>query len=323
MAYLSKTLTKTDIIQRKVSSYGFVIVLFLIIIIMSIVAPSFLTARNIMNLLRQVSIVGITACGATFVILLGEIDLSVGSVIALAGVLYASFQFFVPVTLAVLGAIAVGWSIGLLNGWIIAKTKIASFVITLGSMAVVRGLALLYANGRPIFGLKAPARWLGTSYIGPIPLMVILFLLIVMAAAVTLKMTKIGRFIYSIGGNEEASYLAGIKVSFYKTIAFAIAGLTASFGGVLLTSRLGSGDPIAAQGYEFDVIGAVVIGGTSLKGGSGTVIGTLLGTMLLGILTNGMNLLGVNPYWQQVAKGLIIIGAVLVDKQRQKGLYSE
>lgn len=319
MANEEKTLTKSEI-QKKISSYGFVIVLVAIVVVMSLIAPSFLTTRNIMNLLRQISIVGIAACGATFVILLGEIDLSVGSIIAFAGVLFASFQFFMPVYLAVIGAVFFGWLIGLINGWIITKTKIASFVITLGSMAIIRGFALLYANGRPIFGLKESARWLGQSYIGPVPLMVILFVLIVSISAVILKMTKTGRFVYSIGGNEEASYLAGIKVSLYKTLSFGIAGLTAGFGGVLLTSRLGSGDPIAAQGYEFDVIGAVVIGGTSLKGGSGSVIGTLFGALLLGILTNGMNLLGVNPYWQQISKGFIIIVAVLIDRQRQKKL---
>jgi len=298
--------------------YGFVIVVIILMLIMAIISPVFFSSTNILNLFRQISVTGIAALGATFVILIGEIDLSVASTIALGGVFYASLQFLVPVPFAVLLTLAITMSVGFINGLITTKGDIASFAVTLGTMGAIRGFALLYANGRPIFGLHEGSRWMGMGYAGPIPLPVIFLIVAVIVAIYTLRMTRYGRHLYAVGGNEEASYLGGLNVHMIKIMAFALAGLAAGFGGVLMTSRLGSGDPIAAAGYEFDVIAAVVIGGTSLRGGIGSAQGTLLGALLMGLITNGLNLQGVNPYWQQIAKGLIIVAAVFIDRQKRR-----
>ena len=298
--------------------YGFVFVVIILMLIMAIISPVFFSATNILNLLRQISVTGIAALGATFVILIGEIDLSVASTIALGGVFYASLQFLMPVPIAVIVTLAITMTVGFINGVITTKGDIASFAVTLGTMGAIRGFALLYANGRPIFGLKESARWMGMRYAGPIPLPVIFLIIAVIVAIYTLRMTRYGRHVYAVGGNEEASYLGGLNVHLIKIMAFALAGLSAGFGGVLMTSRLGSGDPIAAAGYEFDVIASVVIGGTSLRGGVGSAQGTLLGALLMGVITNGLNLQGVNPYWQQIAKGLIIVLAVFIDRQKRR-----
>ena len=299
-------------------SYGFVIVLVLLTIAMAFTSPGFLTGRNIMNLLRQISITGIAALGATFVILIGEIDLSVASTIALGGVIFASLQFVMPVIFAMLLSLAFCTFIGVLNGLITTKAKVASFAVTLGMMGFVRGLALLYANGRPIYGFSNAARWIGRAEVGPIPIPIVLLFLTLIVTYYVLRFTRYGRQVYAVGGNEDAAFLGGINVHRVKIVAFSLASFLAGLGGIIMSARLGSGEPIAAQGYEFDVIASVVIGGTSLRGGIGTVQGTLLGALLMGVIVNGLNLQGVNPYWQQIVKGLIIVGAVIIDRQKRR-----
>ena len=298
--------------------YGFIIVLVLLTVAMALTAPGFLTSRNLLNLIRTISITGIAALGATFVILVGEIDLSVASTIALGGVIFASLQFVMPTMLAVILALALTTTVGFINGLITTKANVASFAVTLGSMAVVRGFALLYAHGRPIYGFKASARWMGARYVGPIPVAIIFLLIGLLVMIYVLRMTRFGRQVYAVGGNEDAAYLGGISVHKVKILAFSLASFLAGFGGIIMASRLGSGEPIAATGYEFDVIASVVIGGTSLKGGVGTVEGTLLGALLMGMIVNGLNLQGVNPYWQNIMKGLIIIIAVIIDQQKRR-----
>lgn len=298
--------------------YGIFVGFLIIILVLSILSDAFLTTRNLLNIVRQTSIHGIMAVGMTFVILTAGIDLSVGSILALTGVLCADFEHKgLPVLLIVVITLLVGAFLGLLNGIVITKGRVTPFVVTLGMMSIARGLALIYAGGYPISGFEKPFRYIGSGYFLKIPVPIIIFLLAIIIAAVVLRHTKLGRYTYAIGGNEETVKLSGINADRYKTAAYVISGLTSALGAVVLTARLNAGEPIAGTGYELDVIASVVIGGTSLMGGRGGVWGTLIGALLIGTINNGMNLLGVSSYWQAVVKGLIIVGAVLLDRLRE------
>jgi ribose/xylose/arabinose/galactoside ABC-type transport system permease subunit len=299
--------------------YGIVVGFLTVVLVLAILSPAFFTVTNLLNILRQTSIHGIMAVGMTFVILTAGIDLSVGSVLALTGILCAGFEhaewslfYIVAFTLII------GGFIGLVNGLIITKGKVTPFVVTLGMMSVARGLALIYSGGYPISGFGKSFRYIGAGYLFKLPLPIIIFLFTLIIASVLLQNTKLGRYIYAIGGNEETVRLSGINPDTYKTIAYVFSGLTSALGAVVLTSRLNAGEPIAGTGYELDVIASVVIGGTSLMGGRGGVWGTFIGALLIGTINNGMNLLGISSYFQLVAKGLIIIGAVLLDRLRQE-----
>ncbi|PID56072.1 ribose ABC transporter permease [candidate division KSB3 bacterium] len=271
-----------------------------------------------MNIIRQTSIHGIMAVGMTFVILTSGIDLSVGSVLALAGVLCADFEHRgLPVLIIVMLTLCAGAVLGWLNGVVITKGKVTPFVVTLGMMSIARGCALIYAGGYPISGFSKSFRYIGSGYFLKIPIPILVFAATLLIAAVLLRHTRLGRYIYAIGGNEETVKLSGIHSDLYKTAAYTISGLTAALGAVVLTARLNAGEPIAGTGYELDVIASVVIGGTSLMGGRGGVGGTLIGALLIGTINNGMNLLGISSYWQSVVKGLIIVGAVLLDRLRE------
>jgi len=281
-----------------------------------IATPYFATASNLANVVEQSAVVGIVAIGMTFVILTGGIDLSVGSVVALAGVVIGSLlQQHVSLPLALLVGLLVGVAAGIANGLMITMGKLPPFIATLGMMSVARGLALLLTDGRPISGFPDALRALATERVlgisGPVWCMLGLFAV----AHLVLTRSVLGRYIYAIGGNEEATAMSGVNVQRYKTIAYAISGLSASLCAVLLVARLNSAQPIAGIGYELDAIAAVVIGGTSLLGGSGSVVGTLIGTLILSVLRNGLNLLGVSSYLQQVTIGVVIVAAVLVDME--------
>jgi len=303
-----------SVIMRK---YGILVGFITIIIILSILSSAFLTVTNLLNILRQTSIHGIMAIGMTFVILTAGIDLSVGSILALTGVLCAGFEhagwplFFIVTVTLIIGGI-----VGFVNGFIITKGKITPFVVTLGMMSVARGLALIYAKGYPISGFGKSFRYIGAGYLFRFPFPIIIFFFTLVVAAVVLQNTKLGRYIYAIGGNEEAVQISGINSDTYKTIAYVFSGLTSALGAIVLTSRLNAGEPIAGTGYELDVIASVVIGGTSLMGGRGGVWGTFIGALIIGTINNGMNLLGISSYFQLVVKGLIIIIAVLLDRLR-------
>jgi ribose/xylose/arabinose/galactoside ABC-type transport system permease subunit len=221
----------------------------------------------------------------------------------------------VPVVLL---ALVIGMGCGLANGLFITLGRIAPFVVTLGMMSIARSLTLIYTKGYPISGFTGPFRFIGGGDIVSIPFPIIVFLLTVVVAWLILTQTRLGRYTYAIGGNEETVKLSGINSDFYKTIVYVISGITAAVSALILTSRLNSAEPVAGQGYELDVIAAVVIGGTSLNGGRGSVWGTLIGALLIGVINNGMNLLGISPYFQLLVKGLIIIGAVLLDRLRQE-----
>jgi ribose transport system permease protein len=279
-----------------------------------IATPFFATAANLTNVAEQSAIVGVIAIGMTFVILTGGIDLSVGSLVALVGVVIgAALRSGMPVFVAVLVGLVAGVAAGVVNGLMITRGPLPPFIATLGMMSVARGGALMLSDGRPISGFPDGLRVLATDRVLGVPGPVVLMLAFYFVAYVVLTRTVFGRYIYAIGGNEEATALAGINVRRWKVVVYAISGLSAGLCAMLLVARLNSAQPIAGIGYELDAIAAVVIGGTSLLGGSGSVIGTLIGALIMSVLRNGLNLLGVSSYLQQVAIGVVIIVAVLID----------
>ncbi|AKL93839.1 ribose transport system permease protein RbsC [Clostridium aceticum] len=288
-------------------------------IFMAIISEQFLTTSNLVNVARQVSINGILAVGMTFVILTGGIDLSVGSVMAFTGTIMAGMMINsgLPPTVAVIIGIALGAFIGYLNGIFVAYAKIPAIIVTLAMMEIPRGLALLYTGGYPLSGLPRSFAFIGRGYILGIPMPVVIMIIVYILAYVILNHLPLGRYIYAIGGNEEAVRLSGVKVKRYKIIAYLISGFTASISGIILTSRLMSGQPMAGVGFELDAIAAVVLGGTDIAGGRGHILGTLLGALLMGVLSNGLNLMGVSPYVQRVFKGLIILVAIYYSTRRK------
>ena len=279
-----------------------------------ILSPFFLTVDNLRNVLEQTSINAVVAVGMTFVILTGGIDLSVGSVVALSGVALATaLKAGAPLPVALLAGIAAGSAAGLVNGLLITRGKLPPFIATLGMMSVARGLTLFWTDGRPVSGFDAAFRWLATGRVLTIPVPVLITAALYLAAHFLLNRTRFGLYVYAIGGNEEATRLSGVAVRFHKTMVYVMAGLMSAIASVILTARLNSAQPIAGMMYELDAIAATVIGGTSLLGGSGTIGGTLIGALIMGVLRNGLNLLGISSFLQQVVIGLVIIAAVLVD----------
>lgn len=276
--------------------------------------PHFLTVSNLLNVLEQTSINAIIAVGMTFVIISGGIDLSVGSVVALSGIaLGQSLGAGLPVPAAIAVALVVGVSSGLANGLLVTLGRLPPFIATLGMMSVARGAALMLAEGRPISGFSEEFRILATGRVLMVPAPVIITALIYVAAHFVLGRTVFGRATYAIGGNEEAARLSGVQVRFHKTMIYGVAGLMSAAAAVVLTARLNSAQPTAGTMYELDAIAATVIGGTSLMGGEGSLVGALIGALMMGVLRNGLNLLDVSSFFQQVVIGVVIIGAVLVD----------
>lgn len=314
---------------------GPVIFLIVLVIVFAILEPAFIQPFNLFNVMRQISITGLLAIGMTFVILTGGIDLSVGSLLALSGLVCAAVAkggrgYLTAgagkggegsLILAVLAALGVGLLGGFLQGLGVTKLKVPPFVVTLGGMSVWRGLALIFSSGQPISAFKEDFRWWGTGMIGPVPVPVIIFLIFVIIAHVVLRYTQYGRYIYAVGGNPEAARLSGLNLNVLLTSVYAIVGFFCGLGGFILSARLNSAEQKAGEGYELTVIASVVIGGTSLFGGEGGVLGTLIGAVLIGVLTNGLTVMNVNPYVQRVVIGLIIVFAVWFDqfaKQRRR-----
>ncbi len=276
--------------------------------------PHFLTISNLLNVAEQATIIAIIAVGMTFVIITGGIDLSVGSVLAFAGVVMASvLHSGVPLPLALMVGLGAGLLCGLVNGLLITVGRLPPFIATLGMMSVARGAALMFTEGRPISGFSESLRSLATGEVLRVPAPVIIMIGVYVIAHFVLRRTKLGRYTYAIGGNEEAALLSGINVKLYKTMVYGLAGLLSGLAAILLTARLNSAQPIAGISYELDAIAATVIGGTSLLGGEGTVIGTLIGALIMAVLRNGLNLLGVSSFIQQIVIGTVIIVAVLID----------
>lgn len=306
---------KIDVNQfDKLRQFGTIIGLILLCAFFAILSPYFFTVSNLLNVAQQSAIIAVISVGMTFVIITAGIDLSVGSVLAFAGVTMASaLHAGLPVPLAIMIGFATGFGCGLINGMLISFGKLPPFIATLGMMSIARGAALWYTDGRPISGFDDGFRFLATGEIFHIPVAVIIMILVYFIAHFVLTKTKLGRYTYAIGGNEEAAILSGINVKLYKNIIYGIAGLLSALGAVLLTARLNSAQPIAGIMYELDAIAATVIGGTSLMGGQGTVVGTLIGALIIGVLRNGLNLLGVSSFIQQIVIGSVIIGAILLD----------
>jgi ribose/xylose/arabinose/galactoside ABC-type transport system permease subunit len=300
------------------AKYGIYIAFAILFIILSISSDSFLTTTNIINIFRQVSIIGIVAVGMSFVIITGGIDLSVGSIMALSAVVASSlakadsnYSLFIPIIIGM----AVGLACGLINGVLVAKWKVAPFIATLGMMTAARGLAMVYTDGRPVIGLSNAYDNIGSGSVLGIPIPIIAFLIIILIGIFLLNFTVFGRHVFATGGNEQSAKLSGIRVNSVKIGVYVMAGLLSGIGGIILSSRIMSGSPVLGQGYELDAIAAVVIGGTSLFGGIGSIIGTLIGVLIIGVMNNGLDLMNVSSYYQQILKGAIIVIAVLLDKK--------
>lgn len=319
---LDKKQARRSSIKSVLVSQYFVIIVILLAMgtVMSFLSPVFLTSRNLLNVLLQTSINITVAVGVTMVILTGGIDLGVGSVVALTGVtLGTMLKSNLPISVAFLIAVLVGALTGIINGLLVSKGRVPAFVATLGMMSAARGLSLIITGGQSIYVFpKSFLNFFGIGYLWFIPMPVVIAAVVVIVAQYILSQTRFGRYVYAIGGNPEAARLAGVKVTLMLIITYMIAGITYAIGGTILTARLNSAQPIAGVGYELDAIAAAVIGGTSLSGGIGTVWGTVLGALIMGVLRNGLNLLNISSYVQQVLIGTVIVGAVLIDRMRNK-----
>jgi ribose/xylose/arabinose/galactoside ABC-type transport system permease subunit len=308
-----------DFLLHNGRQFGTLLGLIGLCMVLWILSPHFLTVSNLLNVAQQTSINAIIAVGMTFVIITAGIDLSVGSLVALAGVVLASLLHAgIPLPLAILAGLLTGLVSGLINGFLITFGKLPPFISTLGMMSVARGAALLYTQGRPISGFSDDFRFLATGELFRLPAPVIIMVGVYFIAHFALKRTKLGRYTYAIGGNEEAAVLSGVNVRFYKTAVYGLCGMLSGLAAIILTARLNSAQPIAGFMYELDAIAAAVIGGTSLMGGEGTVFGTLIGALIMGVLRNGLNLLAISSFIQQIVIGSVIILAVLMDMALKK-----
>ncbi|AZV61955.1 ABC transporter permease [Peribacillus castrilensis] len=299
--------------------FGPLLALVLLFIVITVLNPSFMEPNNILNLLRQTSINALIAFGMTFIILTGGIDLSVGSILALSSALMAGMMVSgLDPILAILVGILLGAIMGVINGILVSKGKMAPFIVTLATMTIFRGLTLVYTDGKPITGIgdSVMFQMLGRGYFLGVPVPAVVMIIAFMILWFLLHKTSFGRKTYAIGGNERASRISGIKVDRVKVAIYGLAGTMAAIAGAILTSRLNSAQPTAGQSYEMDAIAAVVLGGTSLSGGKGRLFGTLVGVLIIGTLNNGMNLLGVSSFYQQVVKGAVILIAVLLDRKK-------
>lgn len=290
---------------------GFVI----ICVIISIMNSDFLSMENLLNVLRQVSTITIIAIGMTLVIILAGIDLSVGSIMALSGVVTGGLIAFsgVPMWLAVIAGLLIGILFGLINGYFTAYKYMPAFIVTLATMNIARGAAYVYTDGKPIRVMSDEFNFIGSGYVGPIPVPVIYMFIIIVVVSLIMNRTKLGRYMYAVGGNMEAARFSGINTKRVQLFAYTLSGFLAAFSGIVLASRMFSGQPTAGMGAELDAIAAVVLGGTSMSGGRGRIGGTVIGALIIGVLSNGMNLMGINSFWQYIVKGIVILIAVYVD----------
>lgn len=302
----------------------------LLCIVLALQTDKFLTVDNLWNVMRQISVNTIISVGMTLVILTKGIDLSVGSILALSaavtaglltfGIQIPALDLFIGFTLlgAIITGLTVGGGLGFFNGWMITRFNVPPFIATLAMLTIARGATMLYTGGFPISSLGESFGFIGTGWVLGIPVPVWISILVVSLAVLITTKTKFGRHIYAIGGNESASKLSGINIKKVKMMVYTIAGVLAAVGALIVTARLDSAQPNAGLTYELDSIAAVVIGGTSLSGGRGTILGTVLGALIIGVLNNGLVLLDVSPFWQQIIKGGVILLAVILDKANRK-----
>lgn len=318
-----------DALKTFFSKYTIYLVLLAMVILLTIATPKFLTWSNLVYMLRQITVIGLLAMGMGMVIISKGIDLSVGSIIALSAVISASLaqvpdatdKFYpglghMPMLLVILVGIGVGLVVGLINGGLIAYLHLPAFIATLSTMTVIRALALIYTDGKPISFLTPEFEYIGKGYLGPIPIPVAILIVVILITWYILNRTKFGMTIYAIGGNAQAARVSGIRVKRNTVLVYAYTGALAGLAGIVLCSRVSSGQPNFGLSYEFDAITAVTIGGVSHSGGIGKVGGMISGLIILGVIANGMNLLSVPAYWQQVAKGCIIAIAVIIDMRK-------
>ena len=315
--------------KKIMGRYGIYFILLFMIVAISLVKPVFLSQKNLLNVVRQVSVLGLISLGVTLAIISKGIDLSSGSVLAFAGVIAASMaqnagwaqkmypnMGALPVIVPIAVALLVGSLCGLVNGTLIATTGIPPFIATLGMMVAARGAALLYTDGRPVSSLTPSYQFIGQGYIFGIPFPVIIYIFMIGVTWVILNYTRFGKNIYAIGGNVNAAEVSGVNVKKNLIMIYLYAGLLAGLAGLVLTARVNTGQPGMGVSYELDAIAATTIGGTSHSGGIGTIGGAFAGALILGVLNNGLDLLGVSAYWQQIIKGIIIVGAVVIDMRK-------
>ncbi|MCO4325660.1 ribose ABC transporter permease [Staphylococcus agnetis] len=306
---------KTTWLEKLIPFLG----LILLIIMISVLNPAFLDLSNLLNLLRQISINGLIAFGMTFVILTGGIDLSVGSILALSSACIAlMITSGVDPIIAIILGVLIGFILGVVNGLFVTKGNMAPFIATLATMTIFRGLTLVVTDGNPITNLgdNYLFQLFGKGYFFGVPVPAVTMTIVFIVLFILLHKSIFGRHTYAIGGNEIASKISGIKVNRVKILIYGISGLMSALAGAILTSRLNSAQPTAGTAYELDAIAAVVLGGTSLTGGKGRIVGTLIGVLIIGVLNNGLNLLGVSSFYQQVVKGVVILIAVLIDRKK-------
>ncbi|PWJ49651.1 ABC transporter permease [Faecalicatena contorta] len=306
------------------SNTGILCVMILIGITLSFMTPNFLTAGNIISVLRQISNNIFLALGMTLVIILGGIDLSVGSIVAMSGTLTVGFIVTngVPMMPAILAGLALGTLVGLFNGFIVAKFRVPAFIVTLSTMNMAKGIAYIYSGGRSTRITSDAYAMIGTGYLfGVVPLPVVYMVILIIIFVILLNKTRFGTYVYAVGGNRESARLSGVPIKKVEILVFTISGFLAAFAGIVLSSRMYSGQPKAGDGYEMDAIAACVLGGISMAGGTGHVSGTVIGAVVIGIISNGLNLIGVSSFWQLLVKGLIILVAVIIDSQ--KNIISE
>jgi ribose/xylose/arabinose/galactoside ABC-type transport system permease subunit len=305
--------------RRVLGTYGIILVLVALSLLFGLLSPVFFSTENILNILRQVAVVGIVAVGMTFVILTGGIDLSVGSIIGVASVFMAKAMLAgMPAAAAVVMTLAMSAVFGLVNGLIVNELFIPPLVATLGTMTALRGVAFIISGGLPVFGFSNSLSFLGQGYVWIIPVPVVIMAMTFAIGFLLLDATRFGRYVYGVGGNEEATRLSGIGVKSIKALVYTISGFLSGLAGIVLLSRIDSGQPKAGQGYEMDVITAVVIGGVSISGGEGNIVLVVAGVLIMGVLSNGMILLDINEYVQWVVKGAVLVGAVGFDRVSQQ-----
>ncbi|KAF3302264.1 ribose ABC transporter permease [Carnobacterium sp. PL12RED10] len=305
--------------KELLSKLGPLLALIVLIIFVSILSPSFLSLTNLMNLMRQVSTNALIAFGMTFVIITGGIDLSVGSTLALSSAIMAGMIVNgIDPLIAMTVSLIAGFILGAVNGLLITKGKLVPFIATLATMTIYRGATLVLTDGKPITGLDETFifQFMGRGYFFGIPFPIVITLVVFALLFVLLHKMSFGRKTFAIGGNEKASFIAGVKSNKIKIFVYSISGVLASLAGIILTSRLNSAQPTAGESYEMDAIASVVLGGTSMSGGKGRIFGTLIGALIIGTLNNGLNLLGVSTFYQQIVKGIVIIIAVLIDRRK-------
>jgi inositol transport system permease protein len=320
------------IISTAFAKYGIFLIFAIMVLVAWMLSPAFVTTTNIINVVRQMSVVGLIALGVTGVIVSAGIDLSSGSVVGLSAVVAASLAqqvgysaarypgLQVPLIFSILAACVVGALVGLINGSLVAKTHIPPFIATLGTYTAIRGAALLYTGGRPVSDLTDEYNFIGQGAVFGLPVPILILIVMAIVTHILYAHTKFGKYVYAIGGNEQAARVSGINTGKYKMLIYVYAGFLAGIAGLMVSARIGSGQPGLGVGYELDAIAAAVIGGSSLSaGGIGTVAGTIVGALIIGVLNNILDLTNVSAYWQQIVKGCIIVGAVILDQLKHRG----